>query len=84
MISKYTILILEGRNLSVLYHEAKEKGESDVIALIRAYRRLSSVRYRKTCGFFKSNDEAEQYVPPLTADPDFNRCLLKSIGTRKD
>ena len=84
MISKYAILILSGRNLSVLYNEAREKGESDVEALIRAYRRLSSVRYRKTCGFFKKNDEAEQYVPPLTADPDFNRCLLKSIGTRGD
>ncbi len=84
MISKYAILILAGRNLSVLYHEAKEKGESDVIALIRAYRRLSSVRYRMTCGFFKNNDEAKQYTPPLTTNPDFNRCLLKSIGTRKD
>ena len=84
MISKYAILILAGRNLSVLYHEAKEKGESDVIALIRAYRRLSSVRYRMTCGFFKKNDDAEQYTPPLTTNPDFNICLLKSIGTIKD
>lgn len=84
MISKYAILILAGRNLGALYYEAKEKGESDVTALIRAYRRLSSVRYRMTCGFFKTNDEAEQYTPPLTTNPDFNRCLLKSIGTRKD
>lgn len=84
MISKYAILILAGRNLGALYHEAKEKGESDVIALIRAYRRLSSVRYRMTCGFFKNNDEAKQYTPPLTTNPDFNRCLLKSIGPRKD
>ncbi len=84
MMSKYAILILAGRNLSVLYHEAKEKGESDVIALIRAYRRLSSVRYRMACGFFKNNDEAKQYTPPLTTNPEFNRCLLKSIGTKKD
>lgn len=84
MISKYAILILSGRNLSVLYNEAREKGESDVEALIKAYRRLSSKRYRMTCGFFKNNDEAKQYTPPLTTNPDFNRCLLKSIGTRKD
>lgn len=84
MMSKYTILILSGKNLNNLYYEAHEKGESDVIALIRAYRRLSSVRYRMTCGFFKNNDEAIQYTPPLTTNPDFNICLLKSIGTRKD
>lgn len=84
MISKYAILILSGRNLSVLYNEAREKGESDVEALIKAYRRLSSKRYRMTCGFFKNNDEAKRYIPPLTTNPDFNRCLLKSIGTKNN
>ena len=84
MISKYAILILSGKNLSDLYDEAKEKGESDVKALIRAYRRLSSERYKIACGFFKNNDEAKQYTPPLTTNPDFNRCLLKSIGTKCD
>lgn len=84
MMSKYTILILSGKNLNYLYYEAHEKGESDVIALIRAYRRLSSERYRKACGFFKKNDEAIQYTPPLTTNPDFNICLLRSIGKRKD
>lgn len=79
MMSKYAIVILSGKNLGTLYYEATEKGESDVRALMRAYRRLNSVRYRMACGFFKNGDDAKEYTPPLTANPSFNRCLLKSI-----